>query len=308
MHVSGDPGVVRQYPDHRIVFNQDSVVKEATTAAFAARLEDEKSWYRFVRGHGFLNVPRVLRWDPFELERVDGVPLHHLTGLSDRDRQAIFSEALQTVSRLHSLADHPTSRDDLRAMYEAVPLSCLDRVAATLGNGWPRPQTVNGRRVDHLDFEAVRSRVRESARLTRAPARFVPVHGDLALSNVWWDRRRRRIVLISPRGLFGNTAVFGDALYDWGRLHFALRANPDALVEGAFRLDRDANAAQVRLGSTGWESMTGHVRATLLDRQEDLTRLEPAYWLLLAGALHHRPAQLEAAYLLALESIAARDE
>ena len=300
--------MVQQFRDHRVVFTATSVVKEPTTPSYAARLDDERAWYRYVWAHGFTNVPAVRGWDPFQIERVDGVPLHHLTGLSSPARQSIFSSVLETVTRLQSLEDRPARASDVAEAYELAPAEAVRRVSQALGSGWPHPRTVNGQRVDDLTFPTVSSRAAAVAHRLRRPPRFAPVHGDLTLTNILWDRGKKRVMLLSPTGRFGSSSVFGDPLVDWAKLYFALEDRVDALLEGSFRLDRDANDAQVRLGATGWDGFTGPVRAAFLDRWEDLELLRPILWLLVAATLVHRPSQLEAAYLCSLEAFAKVDE
>lgn len=47
---------------------------------------------------------------------------------------------------------------------------------------------------------------------------FTIIHGDLCCSNILYDRNRRKIFLIDPRGSFGQKGVFGDQRYDRAKM------------------------------------------------------------------------------------------
>jgi len=64
------------------------------------------------------------------------------------------------------------------------------------------------------------------------------VHGDFCFSNIFYDFRSKRIIVIDPRGsdFVGNTSSYGDALYDIAKLGHSCIGRYDEIVSGDFEI------------------------------------------------------------------------
>jgi hypothetical protein len=76
------------------------------------------------------------------------------------------------------------------------------------------------------------------------PERFHFIHGDLQLSNSLIDGHGR-LFLIDPRGSFGDTPLFGDALYDFAKLYYGFCGGYDIFSTGRNRFAADGNGGFV---------------------------------------------------------------
>ena len=55
------------------------------------------------------------------------------------------------------------------------------------------------------------------------PDAFVPIHGDPTFSNIIYSSHNDKAYLIDPRGVFGNSQIFGDRYYDIAKLYIQPR-------------------------------------------------------------------------------------
>ncbi|WP_343347809.1 phosphotransferase [Sphingomicrobium sp. XHP0239] len=92
------------------------------------------------------------------------------------------------------------------------------------------PLTINGQSVGTLEtiYEGVRARIEDAS---ERPASIM--HGDFCFSNILFDPRADRIMLIDPRGLVrGKATLFGDARYDIAKLGHSIVGRYDQIMAG----------------------------------------------------------------------------
>lgn len=87
--------------------------------------------------------------------------------------------------------------------------------------------TINGQDVGTLDGIVGRL----AAEIERATPVSCVMHGDFCFSNILFDTRAERIMLIDPRGLVaGETTIFGDIRYDIAKLGHSIVGRYDQIV------------------------------------------------------------------------------
>ena len=67
------------------------------------------------------------------------------------------------------------------------------------------------------------------------------IHGDLCFSNLFFDQRARKLILIDPRGSFGKNGVYGDPLYELLKLSQCALGDYDYLSTNLYDLKRSNN-------------------------------------------------------------------
>jgi hypothetical protein len=67
------------------------------------------------------------------------------------------------------------------------------------------------------------------------------IHGDLCLSNIFYDRRKDQIKLIDPRGSFGKNGIVGDPIYDLIKFSHSVLGHYDYFACDLFILDLNAS-------------------------------------------------------------------
>lgn len=65
------------------------------------------------------------------------------------------------------------------------------------------------------------------------------VHGDLCLSNIFFDQRLNLIKLIDPRGAFDNNTVYGPQSYDFVKLAHSILKNYDYIISGKYYIKQE---------------------------------------------------------------------
>ncbi|HEV2970167.1 MAG TPA: NTP transferase domain-containing protein [Pirellulales bacterium] len=193
--------------------------------------ENEADWYRAAE---FSFLPRVHSTKPLVLERLDAEPCWMRL-----ERDPSPAAERQIVKRLSALArtihtsrpSLPANADACQRQYLVKTLERLDRVDFLFEDFNRNCFTVNGR-----EYPNPRDLLERNADAVRAvfPERFHFIHGDLQLSNALIDRNDR-LYLIDPRGSFGGTPLFGDALYDFAKLYYGFCGGYDTFSTGRNR-------------------------------------------------------------------------
>ena len=201
------------------------VVKEFSDEQMQA---NESNWYRAAN---FSFLPKVHASKPLVLERLDAEP--YWLRLERNPSPRLEIEVLYSLSELartmHS--SRPSTPADLRAcqrQYLDKTIERLERVDFLFQDFNRNGVIVNGRAYPNPLETLVRQ-----ASLVQAifPTRFHFIHGDLQLSNCLIDRADR-LFLIDPRGCFGGTPLFGDALYDFAKLYYSFCGGYDVFSTG----------------------------------------------------------------------------
>jgi hypothetical protein len=215
-----------------IEFQDSVVVKGFSDEQMQA---NESNWYRAVN---FSFLPKVHSSKPLVLERLDAEP--YWLRLERNPSLRLEIEAIYRVSELartiHS--SRPSTPADFGAcqrQYLDKTIERLKRVDFLFQDFNRNGITVNGRAypnpLDLLDLHA-------GAVQAIFPTRFHFIHGDLQLSNCLIDPADR-LFLIDPRGSFGGTPLFGDALYDFAKLYYSFCGGYDIFSTGRNRFVTD---------------------------------------------------------------------
>ena len=225
----------RAFGSRATIHLRDSVVvKDFSDEQMQA---NESNWYCAA---DFSFLPKVHSTKPLVLERLDAEPCW--LRLERNPSQRLETEVLYRLSELartiHS--SRPSIPADARAcqrQYLDKTIERLERVDFLFQDFNRNGVAVNGRTypnpLDMLDRHA-------SVVQAIFPTRFHFIHGDLQLSNSLIDRNGR-LYLIDPRGCFGGTPLYGDALYDFAKLYYSFCGGYDVFSTGRNRVvaDRD---------------------------------------------------------------------
>jgi aminoglycoside phosphotransferase len=72
------------------------------------------------------------------------------------------------------------------------------------------------------------------------------IHGDFCISNILYDPQNNEIKLIDPRGTFGEVEMYGDYLYEWGKLAHSIDGLYDFIISDKFSLIQEKNNISYR--------------------------------------------------------------
>jgi hypothetical protein len=82
-----------------------------------------------------------------------------------------------------------------------------------------------------------------------------PIHGDLCFSNVTYDPRMNNFKIIDPRGSFGMPGIYGDRLYDIGKILHSSMGYYDLIIANKYNLEiRSDNELRLSIKTTSLQS------------------------------------------------------
>ncbi len=208
-----------------IEFGESVVVKKFRDEQMR---ENEIGWYLAA---GFPFLPKVHSTDPLTLERIDAEPCWQRLQRdpSPQTEAGVIRDLARLARTMHA------SRGRVRADVKSCQRQYLDKTIERLERvdvlfqGFNRSGfSVNSRELSNpLDM----LRRHEPIVQNIYPDWFHFIHGDLQLSNSLIDDRDR-LWLIDPRGSFGGTPLYGDALYDFAKLYYGFCGGYDLFSTG----------------------------------------------------------------------------
>lgn len=68
---------------------------------------------------------------------------------------------------------------------------------------------------------------------------FSLIHGDLCFPNIIYNRKEPSIILVDPRGKFGQFIIYGDRRYDMAKLYHSIFGLYDCIVNDLFDFKRN---------------------------------------------------------------------
>lgn len=177
---------------------QECFIKIPKTEEGSKKLEMEKDFYRNVQ---CLNVPKVLYWNPFVIEKIDG-----RNACAD-DYMIIMSE----LKFMHCLTEeYGVFEDEAR----------LELSAKLINRNLKKPEVVVDR-VNGLEIPTMKQAIDFMSTVKIKVNRVSVIHGDPHFGNVLIDKNGEAW-FIDPRGHFGNMKLKGVPEYDYAKVHLSL--------------------------------------------------------------------------------------
>lgn len=265
---------------NKVEMGNDAVVKRAHDSAFDELLEIEADWYETVARKDYRHIPKLIHRKPFTIERVAGRHPFEIH-CDEADKKAILSGIIAALDDLHDLDSKPVNPQSVSDVYCSKPIERVASIAPLIPNLDCAFLKVNGRHCKNPMHPTHRDWFTDKARSISVD-RFSIIHGDPTFSNIIIGGDEK-VWLIDPRGYFGKERNFGDPKYDWGKLYYSLRGNYDQFNRKQFRLSIASSAADVSVGSGGWESTTDLLREHLGGAFDDVEIMHALIWLSLSG-------------------------
>jgi GTP:adenosylcobinamide-phosphate guanylyltransferase len=268
----------RTRPYNHLIFSESTVTKTATGEG-SALLAREILWYEEAKRLGFLSIPRVHSFEPFEMERLhcDTVAENQL---SDHSKKSALENIVKTLQKLHLLDRGPA---DITALYDIYYRKTLGRLGQ-VRNAIPFAETphfvINGMTCRNVLFH--RDLFEQSVESVLADSKFGFIHGDCTLSNILL-KDDLSVMLIDPRGYFGRRGFLGDVDYDWVKLYFSIYGNFDQFNIRNFSLKIDSSSISVSVASSGWEFLVDDFLSWTSSDEKKIRLIHAIVWLSLAS-------------------------
>ncbi len=269
---------------NKIIFDGEKVTKIPIDQSFSHLISDEATWYQFVSGKGFDNIPYVFSYDPLKMKFVRGKHPFNLTPSKDDDRKKVIETIIQTLEQLHQLGGVKFNEEEARRIYIEKTWRRINHVAGVIPHAEAEYFRVNGLKVENILNANSRGRLEEVFKLlcSQAP-NYTVIHGDPTFSNIILEQKDHKPIFIDPRGYFGNYKIFGDPLYDYSKLYYSAVGNYDFFNQGKFILRMNGTEVKLKIESEKFENTKTVFESYFGNLMPRIEILHSLIWLSLSG-------------------------
>lgn len=275
-----------------IEIKQDCIVKQSTVQDIISK---EVEWYKAIDRHLPRNQIRIANFihqeDKLYLERIFGKCLSEFSG-------RFLDE--QVMNLINFTRTFPISvRPAPEVIQEDYKIEFLDKVHQRNGliknliDQFSEVKVVNGTRIDISVGDLINETYNRIVEYL--PDEYTIIHGDPNFSNVLTEIDGSDLVLIDPRGYFGNTRIYGPRDYDMAKYLYALSGydkfnhQPDWT---GLRIEGQSAWVSIEPLDQDWETHPSFKRVHRL--------MLGVIWLCLAGYFRNNPYKSLAAYFYGL--------
>lgn len=225
-----------------IEIEDDKIIKKPINDHGKSLIALESDWYKTAKQVGIKNIPDVFNYTN-NIEEALIIKYYrfasHIFDYPEISIKAI-PEILHLLKDLHSKIYSIVNYEDVKNTYIKKTKDRLKPVSKFLDtsldfyivNNKKCKNIIKGSFLDTIDIPC---------------NKFTFIHGDPTMSNILYDRVKGEIILIDPRGYFGNTKYLGDPDYDFAKLYYSIIGGYDWVNRKKFNLEISGNNIVVNL-------------------------------------------------------------
>ena len=241
-------------PFNKIEFRDNLAIKTPLDAQGKAIAQKEVRWYEFVQNLGFSQIPQIYAFNPLTMKKIKGKNIYEYECLLKSQKKEILGKIIDSLKTLHNLTPKiPAVQSDCVETYITKTYDRLALVDSLIPFARDEFIKINGRYYKNALFDKPKI---ASLITAHFPSEFALIHGDPTFSNMLFDSFAMQVVLIDPRGYFGQTRFFGDADYDFAKLYYSLCGDYDQFNRKKFTLLISENEVELAIKSSGWSDMS----------------------------------------------------
>lgn len=257
------------------------VIKKCINEQYASVHEDEKRWYEHVAKVGYSNIPKILSFRPLTMEQVAGFHCHK-QNTTKNEKQKILENFCSAINNLHNLEKTIAVAEDVKDVYLSKTIARVEKVKKLLPFVEHGEIVINGRSCKNPFYSKNLDQFLKEIKKIKVK-NFNLIHGDCTFSNFLVRQKDLSVVLIDPRGSFGETKLYGDSDYDWAKFYYSLVGNYDSINNGDFILNLSKNNIEYTLKSNGWEFLEKTYLDRIPTKPEKIYLLNSLIWFSLCG-------------------------
>jgi GTP:adenosylcobinamide-phosphate guanylyltransferase len=228
---------------NKIEIKEREVIKTVINNDFNELHENEKAWYKEVAALGYKRIPKIFSTDPLIMERIIGRHAYEMTDLTDREKGAVLTDYLESLTFLHEKKRIPADQDDAREVYVTKTINRIKSVATLIPHYHRKAITINGKKCANIFCSNEKDHLEEIFSLI-CPNEFAVIHGDPTFSNSLVDESLRAW-FIDPRGYFYRRGILGDPWYDFAKVYYSAVGGYDLYNRRKFKLYIDEETVEI---------------------------------------------------------------
>ena len=241
-------------PFNKIEFSDNIAIKTPLDSQGREIAKKEIAWYEFVQNLGFSQIPQIYALNPLTMKKISGKNIYEYECLLKSQKREILAKIIDSLKSLHNLTPKiPAVPSDCTETYITKTFDRLALVETLIPFARDEFIKIDGRYYKNALFD--KSKI-ASLITAHFPREFALIHGDATFSNMLFDSFNMQVVLIDPRGYFGQTRFFGDADYDFAKLYYSICGDYDQFNRKKFTLLIGEREVELAIKSSMWSDMS----------------------------------------------------
>ena len=241
-------------PFNKIEFSDNIAIKTPLDSQGREIAKKEIAWYEFVQNLGFSQIPQIYALNPLTMKKISGKNIYEYECLLKSQKREILAKIIDSLKSLHNLTPKiPAVPSDCTETYITKTFDRLALVESLIPFARDEFIKIDGRYYKNALFD--KSKI-ASLITAHFPREFALIHGDATFSNMLFDSFNMQVVLIDPRGYFGQTRFFGDADYDFAKLYYSICGDYDQFNRKKFTLLIGEREVELAIKSSMWSDMS----------------------------------------------------
>lgn len=287
-----------------IQVKDDKVIKEVKEKEFENLIEDEKSWYKFVKEKGYEHIPKIYSFSPLTLQKIEGwQPYSYNEEIRDLSKEQLIENIINALKELHSLENKEYNYEEAKKVYVDKTWQRIEKIKPLIPHQNEEYVYVNKKKVKNIIHPNNKDVIINLFKKINLPDKFTVIHGDPTFSNTIVERKTNRIVFIDPRGYFYHTKIYGDPLYDFAKVYYSAIGNYDKFNQHKFVLGIEDNEVTLEIEENGMKETESTFNKLLKEDMRNIKILHAFIWLSLAGYVIDNVDSMLGAYYKGLELI-----
>jgi GTP:adenosylcobinamide-phosphate guanylyltransferase/thiamine kinase-like enzyme len=274
--ISNDTAKCRFF--NKITFFKEKVIKECVDKKYQNLIENEVLWYEKLKNIIDF-IPKILNNNPLTLSRINGYHIFDKE-INVKEKEQIVKSIIHRLNYLHSIDSIDSSIDDMDEIYFNKTFNRVYSVKDIIPMFERSEIKINGLICKNPFHEKYLNQFKNDIKDIYTN-KYTIIHGDPTFSNIIVNDHT--VFLIDPRGVFGNTKIFGDPNYDWAKLYYSVNGNYDSINSKKFNVNILEDSVEIEIESNGFEEFSQLVITESKMSNEKMNIQHSLIWLSLTG-------------------------
>ena len=242
-------------PFNKIEEKDNYIIKKPISKQGVKIAKLETNWYKSKFIKEFPNIPKVMKFNPLVLEKINGVQPHNLNSSID-EKKTIIKNIINSLNSLHNLKESEVDVSSILENYFYKTINRINTVKSLIPYSNKKVIKVNG--IECLNVFINEKKLYDLVNKYLLETRFCFIHGDCTFSNTIINKKLEP-VFIDPRGYFGETKLYGDIYYDYSKVYYSLVGNYDQFNVKNFTLKfLEDESINLEINSNGYEELESY--------------------------------------------------
>lgn len=262
-------------PFNELVFEENTAIKRPLDELGESLAKIEEAWYKEVSARGFPKIPKIKSYGPLAMEKIEGKNIYEYD-FSPAEKKQVLEKIVNGIKELHSLGDKTTDYFSLYDNYVKKTFNRIEKVRDLIPFANEKEIVINNRVCRNIFYNReILDDFFDNYRVDK----FKFIHGDCTFSNIML-RKDEELILIDPRGYFGDVKFYGDENYDWAKLYYSIVGDYDQFNLKNFNLSIEDKQIELEIETNGWNDMADYFFELIgEEKKQDILFIHALIWL-----------------------------